>query len=176
MDIDDPARALRRLLDRQELRDLTLRYCRAIDDSDWAALRALFGSGGDETVDQLRAIRSTYGRTIHTAHGQLVEFTDDDHATGMVPAHAELDIQGETVICAMRYYDDYAREAGEWRFARRQIKFAYALPWPRMDGALTQDLPVHWPGTVAAAPDRFPGTSSQPPTRRPEPGQPRPTT
>jgi SnoaL-like domain len=158
MDIDDPARALRRLLDRQELRDLTLRYCRAIDDSDWDALRALYGPGGDETVDQLRAIRSTYGRTIHTAHGQLVEFTDDDHATGMVPAHAELDIGGETVICAMRYYDDYVREAGGWRFARRQIKFAYALPWPRMDGALTGERPVHWPGTQAAAPDPFPGT------------------
>ena len=167
MDIDDPARALRRLLDRQELRDLTLRYCRAIDDSDWDALRAMFAGragiagvpGGDETVDQLRAIRSTYGRTIHTAHGQLVDFTDDDHATGMVPAHAELDIKGETMICAMRYYDDYVREADGWRFARRQIKFVYALPWPRMDGALTVDLPVHWPGTQAAAPDRFPGMS-----------------
>jgi SnoaL-like domain len=168
MDIDELARALRRLQDRQELRDLTLRYCRAIDDSDWDALRALFADragiaeapGGDETVDQLRAIRSTYGRTIHTAHGQLVEFTDDDHATGMVPAHAELDIQGETVICAMRYHDDYVREADGWRFARRQIKFAYALPWPRMDGALTGDLPVHWPGTQAAPADRFPGTSA----------------
>lgn len=167
MDIDDPARALRRLLDRQELRDLTLRYCRAIDDSDWDALRAMFAGragiagvpGGDETVDQLRAIRSTYGRTIHTAHGQLVDFTDDDHATGMVPAHAELDIKGETMICAMRYYDNYVREADGWRFARRQIKFVYALPWPRMGGALTVDLPVHWPGTQAEAPDRFPGMS-----------------
>jgi hypothetical protein len=159
MDGTDPARELRRLQDRQELRDLSLRYCLAIDDSDWDALRALYGPGRDETVDQLRSIRSTYGRTIHTAHGQLVEFTDDDHATGIVPAHAELDIAGETVICAMRYYDDYVREAGGWRFAQRQIKFSYALPWARMDGALTGDLPVHWPGTSAAAPDRFPGTS-----------------
>jgi SnoaL-like domain len=171
MDITDLAHAVRRLQDRQELRDLTLRYCRAIDDSDWAALRGMFADragiadapdapGGDEIVDQLRAIRSTYGRTIHTAHGQLVEFTDDDHATGMVPSHAELDIKGETVVCAMRYYDDYVREADGWRFARRQIKFTYALPWPRMDVALTEDLPVHWPGTQAAPPDRFPGTSA----------------
>ena len=168
MDITDLTRALRRLQDRQELRDLTLRYCRAIDDSDWAALRRMFADragiadapGGDETVDQLRAIRSTYGRTIHTAHGQLVEFTDDDHATGMVPSHAELDIKGETVVCAMRYYDDYVREADGWRFARRQIKFVYALPWPRMDGALTGDLPVHWPGAQAAPADVFPGTSA----------------
>jgi hypothetical protein len=163
MDITDLARTVRRLQDRQELRDLTLRYCRAIDDSDWVALRELFtdearagAAGGDETVQRLRSIRSTYGRTIHTAHGQLVEFTDDDHATGMVPSHAELDIKGETVVCAMRYYDDYVREAGGWRFARRDIAFVYALPWPRLAGALTDELPVHWPGTEAAPPDRFP--------------------
>jgi len=163
MDITDLARTVRRLQDRQELRDLTLRYCRAIDDSDWVALRELFTDearagavGGDETVQRLRSIRSTYGRTIHTAHGQLVEFTDDDHATGMVPSHAELDIKGETVVCAMRYYDDYVREAGGWRFARRDIAFVYALPWPRLAGALTDELPVHWPGTEAASPDQFP--------------------
>jgi hypothetical protein len=165
MDDSDLARTVRRLADRQELRDLTLRYCQAIDDSDWAALRELFtdgaqaagASGGDETVEVLRSIRSTYGRTIHTAHGQLVEFTDDDHATGMVPSHAELDIKGETVVCAMRYYDHYVREAGGWRFSRRDIAFVYALPWPRLAGALTDELPVHWPGTGAAPPDRFPG-------------------
>ncbi|MBV9203876.1 MAG: nuclear transport factor 2 family protein [Actinobacteria bacterium] len=165
MDITDLARGLRRLEDRQQLRDLTLRYCRAIDDSDWTALRELFAdqaedagaASGDQAVDLLRSIRSTYGRTIHTAHGQLVEFTDDDHATGMVPSHAELDIKGETVVCAMRYYDDYVRQADGWRFARRQIKFVYALPWPRMAGALTDQLPVHWPGTEAAPSDQFPG-------------------
>ena len=165
MDITDLARGLRRLEDRQELRDLTLRYCRAIDDFDWTTLRELFAdqaeeagaASGDQAVDLLRSIRSTYGRTIHTAHGQLVEFTDDDHATGMVPSHAELDIKGETVVCAMRYYDDYVRQADGWRFARRQIKFVYALPWPRLAGALTEQLPVHWPGTEAAPPDQFPG-------------------
>jgi len=166
MDDTDLAHAVRRLQDRQELRDLTLRYCRAIDDSDWPALRELFtdraevagATGGDETVERLRSVRSTYGRTIHTAHGQLVEFADDDHATGMVPSHAELDIKGETVVCAMRYYDDYVRGADGWRFARRQILFTYALPWPRLAGALTGERPVHWPGTEAAPPDPFPGT------------------
>jgi len=45
MDDSDLARTVRRLADRQELRDLTLRYCQAIDDSDWAALRELFTDG-----------------------------------------------------------------------------------------------------------------------------------
>ena len=165
--IDDAelVRTVRRLQDRQELRDLTVRYCRAMDDSDWSALRALFadrpeaagGEGGDETVSRLRSVRSTYGRTIHTPHGQLVEFSDEDHATGLVPAHAELAISGETVVCAMRYYDDYVRQPDGWRFARRQIKFGYALPWPTLGGALTDDLPVRRPGTQPAPPDPFPG-------------------
>jgi hypothetical protein len=164
MDSTDLVSVVRRLQDRQELRDLTLRYCRAMDDSDWTALRALFadqaevpgGETGDETVARLRSVRSAYGRTVHTPHGQLVEFADDDHATGLVPAHAELAIQGETVVCAMRYYDDYVRQDGGWRFARRQITFVYALPWPRLAGALTDDLPVHRPGTQAAPPGPFP--------------------
>jgi hypothetical protein len=168
VDLTDLGRALRRLEDRFELRDLTLRYCRAIDDSDWPALRELFAdrtdlpgaAGGDETVGLLRSMRSTYGRTIHTAHGQLVDFLDDDHATGMVTSHAELDIKGETVVCAMRYYDDYVREAAGWRFARRQIKVLYAMPWERMAGALTDERPVHWPGTEAAPPDPFPEASA----------------
>jgi hypothetical protein len=29
-----------------------------------------------------------------------------------------------------------------------------------MDGALTEDLPVHWPGAQAAPADVFPGTSA----------------
>jgi hypothetical protein len=42
MDDADLVRTVRRLQDRQELLDLTLRYCRAMDDSDWTALRTLF--------------------------------------------------------------------------------------------------------------------------------------
>jgi hypothetical protein len=163
-DLADLAQTVRRLADHQELRDLTLRYCRAMDDSDWPALRDLFADRaevpgaetGDETVARLRSVRSTYGRTIHTPHGQLVEFADDDHATGLVPAHAELAVQGQTVVCAMRYYDDYVRVDGRWRFARRQIKFVYALPWADMAGALTDEFPVRRPGTEAARPDPFP--------------------
>ncbi|HTQ94449.1 MAG TPA: nuclear transport factor 2 family protein, partial [Streptosporangiaceae bacterium] len=101
---DDLAARIRRLEDRLELRELSVRYCRAIDDTDWTAVGALFAdqaelgdvTGRDQVVTALRSVRETYGRTVHMAHGLMADFADDGHATGMVPAHAELDIGGET--------------------------------------------------------------------------------
>ena len=89
MNSEDLARRLRRLEDRAELRELADRYCLAIDDSDWDALGELFAAeaamagqtGPDGVVGVLRSIRSGYGRTIHSALTQTLEFTDDDHAS-----------------------------------------------------------------------------------------------
>jgi SnoaL-like domain len=153
---DDVLRRLRRLEDRAELRELADRYCLAIDDSDWAALLGMFTedaemagvTGREQVVGVLRQIRSGYGRTIHTAIAQTLTFGGTgDQASGVIASRAELAIAGHTVLSAMRYFDDYARIDGQWRFARRTLRFSYALPWPGMAGALTADRPVHWPGT-----------------------------
>jgi len=161
---DDLAARIRRLEDRLELRELSVRYCRAIDDTDWTAVGALFAdqaelgdvTGRDQVVTALRSVRETYGRTVHMAHGLMADFADDGHATGMVPAHAELDIGGETIICHIRYYDRYVRERGRWVFGRRDLKFLYAVPWSQMALALIDELPVRWPGTPPAPADVFP--------------------
>jgi SnoaL-like domain len=155
---DDILRRLQRLEDRAELRELVNRYCFAVDDGDWAGLLEMFTDqaelppavGRDEVVGLLRSIRSTYGRTIHAATGQTLSFADDDHATGVVAARAELDIAGQTVLCQMRCLDGYEREGGVWRFSRRSIRFSYAQPWAAMAASMTADRPVHWPGTEAA--------------------------
>ena len=154
MDSDDLGCRVRRLEDRAELRELADRYCLAVDDSDWDALLGLFAAdaemagqvGPRDVVNVLRSIRSGYGRTIHTALAQVLVFTDDDHASGIVPSRGELAIAGQTVLCAMRYLDDYVRVDGGWRFARRVLRFNYALPWAAMAEAMTGDLPVAWPG------------------------------
>ena len=155
MEPDDVSRRLRRLEDRAELRELTVRYCLAVDDSDWDALLGLFAPdaemagqvGPENVVGILRSIRSGYGRTIHTAQGQVLEFSDDDHASGIVPSRGELAIGGQTVLCAMRYLDHYVRVDGKWLFASRTLRFNYALPWADMAQAMTGELPVAWPGT-----------------------------
>jgi len=150
----DDLRRIRRLEDRAELRELVDRYCLAIDDSDWNALADMFTEGAEmagvtgrnQVVKVLRSIRSGYGRTIHTALAQTLDFDTEDQARGVVPSRGELAIAGQTVVCAMRYLDDYTRTDGGWRFARRTLKFSYALPWADLAGAMTAARPVAWPG------------------------------
>jgi hypothetical protein len=158
---------LQRLEDRAELRELTVRYCFAVDDMDWDGLLELFtdqaelsgAAGREDVVQLLRSIRSTYGRTVHTATGQTLSFTDDDHASGVVASRAELDIAGQTVHCAMRYIDDYERQRGRWCFSRRRIRFIYAQPWTDMADSMIAARPVHWPGTEASPADDMQGVS-----------------
>jgi hypothetical protein len=147
-----------------ELNELAVRYCLAIDDSDYAGMVDLYTTnatlgttvGGQEVVDTLRSIRSTYGRTIHVPEAHTITFTDDDHATGIVLSHAELDIQAQTVHCYIRYYDDYERGADSaWRFANRTLKVAYAVPVQQLPDSLAATDPVRWPGTEPAPADVF---------------------
>jgi hypothetical protein len=166
---DDLSRRIRRLEDRAELRELVDRYCLLIDDSDWHALPALFAPdaemagqvGPRDVVGVLRSIRSGYGRTIHTALAQVLEFADDDHASGIVPSRGELAIAGQTVVCAMRYLDRYVRMDGTWLFASRELRFNYALPWSAMASAMTGDLPVAWPGTDPQPADPQPADAQE---------------
>jgi hypothetical protein len=161
----DLARRLGRLEDRAEIAELGQRYCRLIDDNDWARLRTLFADdavmagqhGADAVISTLRSIRSGYGRTIHTAYGLVLEQLDDEHASGYVPSSAQLDIGGQFVLSAIRYFDEYVRIDGGWRFARRDLRFVYALPFSQADLALVDALPVRWPGTQPAPVDDLAG-------------------
>jgi hypothetical protein len=165
-EVADLARRLGRLEDRAEIAELGQRYCRLIDDNDWAQLRTLFAddavmagqTNADAVISTLRSIRSGYERTIHTAYGLILDQQDDDHATGYVPSSAQLDIGGQFVLSAIRYFDEYVRIDGAWRFARRDLRFVYALPFSAADRALVDALPVRWPGTEPAAADDLSGT------------------
>ena len=107
-------------------------------------------------VDVLRTIRAGYGRTIHIPEAHTITFVDDDHATGLVLSHAELDIEKTTIHTFIRYYDEYERgEDSAWRFSNRTLKFAYALPFDEMSESLTGVDTVRWPGTAAAPADAF---------------------
>jgi hypothetical protein len=155
---------IRIIEDRLAIQDLAVRYCVAIDDGDYDSLTEMYTEkasmgeivGRHEVVDLLRTIRTDYGRTIHVPEAHTISFTDDDHATGLVLSHAELNIEQTTVHTFIRYYDDYERgDDGAWRFANRTLKFAYALPFDQMPESLTGVDTVRWPGTPAAPADAF---------------------
>lgn len=162
--LGDMSARIRRIEDRLAIQDLAVRYCVAIDDGDYEGMvdmyteKATLGEtvGRQEVVDLLRTIRAGYGRTIHIPEAHSISFTDDEHATGLVLSHAELDIQHTTVHTFIRYYDDYERgEDGAWRFANRTLKFAYAVPVDQLPESLTGVDTVRWPGTAAAPADEF---------------------
>jgi len=133
------------LEDRQALRDLAYRYARAVDRRDWALAGELFtrdcvlvGPGyelvgrdgilaGLRRIDQFRA-------TQHSVHNQLVEISGDA-ATGETYCTAhhlyERDGVRRKLSWGIRYQDRCVRDAGSWRYARREL----LLDW-------TQDLPL----------------------------------
>ncbi len=161
---DDLAARVRRLEDRVELRDLTIKYCAACDDRDVDALAQLFAIDGafihdDGTVNVTgrQSIHDFYserlggmGPSIHLPYNQLLEFTDDDHATGVVQAAAEMGLGGVTVMAKMRYHDRYVREQGAWRFAERRLRFWYMQPLEDLQVGLSGSLRRRWPGEPMA--------------------------
>jgi hypothetical protein len=155
---DEDRQRLQRLADREDLRDLVLRYCLALDDRDWGTLRGLFaadarfagGQGPQEILARLRAGREAHGRTIHAPTGQIVQFQSPANASGLVITLSLLNAGGKTTAAAMRYEDAYVREDGRWLFARRRVHTQFALPWADMAQAMTDAFPVRWPGTSPA--------------------------
>lgn len=164
-DLADLARLVRRLADRQELSDLLARYGRLVDDRDLAGLTDLFThdatfdsrsgpvEGREAVMDYYREQLQTYTVTYHYPHSQTVDFLDDDHATGVVQAHAELAIDGVGVLVALRYLDTYRREDGAWRFQARQAQQLYGMPMDELGRSLGDQDRKRWPGSAPGPAD-----------------------
>jgi uncharacterized protein (TIGR02246 family) len=133
------------LEDRLALQDLSARYARAVDRRDYAAFVELFTADGvlcgpgyamKAQVEIERGIRliEQYEATQHCVHQQLVDVRGDAASgeTYCVARHVYTkDGSKRKLDMGVRYRDEYRREAGAWRFARREL----VLDW-------TQDLPL----------------------------------
>ena len=163
----DILRRLRRIEDRFDLSDLVARYGQLLDDRDLDAVAELYSE--DSSFDSLtgpvsgrRAVVGYYaerlgagGVTYHYPHSQVITFSDDDDdsATGVVHAHAEMEIDGITLVIALRYLDEYSREGGRWRFRSRTAQQLYALPLDELATQLGSDTRKRWPGMEPMAAD-----------------------
>ena len=157
---------IRRLEDRVELADLIARYYNAVDDRDIELVGELFCEdgvfgrfNGTDRAEGREAIKQFYyerlgpiGPSFHYPHAQLIEFDDDDHATGVVTAHAEMGIQGKMVITGFRYQDRYRRDPdGAWRFLQRLSRFFYMMSHDELHDHYDDPIRVRWPGEPMAA-------------------------
>lgn len=133
------------LEDRLALQELSARYARAVDRRDYAAFVALFTADGvlcgpgyamkahGEIERGIRLIEQ-YESTQHCVHQQLVEIRGEAASgeTYCVARHLYTkDGTQRKLDMGVRYQDEYRREGGAWRFARREL----VLDW-------TQDGPV----------------------------------
>lgn len=153
-----------RLEARAQIHDLLVRYTLHIDDHEFDALgalfapTALFGSPGsthvgrEAIVANYRRLGDVYPITLHEARGSLVEFDDDEHASGRVIGFSEQANDQHTVITSFRYRDKYVRLDGQWLFASREVQTLYAMTHAELAaGGLALDLRKRWPHRAPAA-------------------------
>jgi ketosteroid isomerase-like protein len=136
---------IRRLEDKDAIRELVARYGFHVDNRDIDALRKLFtddasvkskdGKHASEGIDQVMAQYHTrfsvLGPTNHFTHNHVIWFDENEpgRAFGLLNAHGELVRKGRAMMSALRYDDEYACGAdGEWRFRSRLISYFYYLP------------------------------------------------
>ena len=142
---------LERLVAKDEIRDLAIRYAHALDLRDLDALVELFvpdvqvgrdGRGREalrSSFDlQLRAI----GVSILYVGNHWIEFEDEDHADGRVYCRGEIQEGERWITQAIQYRDRYERRDGRWYFVRRKHLLWYGSELGQSPLGLP---PANWP-------------------------------
>lgn len=132
---------LQELLDKQEIHELVLRYCRGVDRKDPDLLRSLythdatdhhgavFSGSAEDFIGSLEESFAIIRIGGHYVCNHLV-VVEGDHAYGEVyalgyhvlPGHHPDDPDTESFV-GVRYLDRYRREDDGWRFEHREVVF-----------------------------------------------------
>jgi len=161
-DTDELLRALRRLEDRDAIRDLHAHYCFIHDrghethaEADVQAFLSLChpdvvwdnspdGSrahrGHAAVAAYLRQLWPRFESCMHFVHNLAITFDSDARARGRSSFEAVGDIGGEAFVAAGYYEDEYIRTDAGWRFLlHREVPFffvktgeSWAGPKPRI--------------------------------------------
>ncbi len=133
-----------RLEAESQIRQLIARYCFTIDDRLRPQIAALFAedavvrsadnvmnaTGVDAIMAQYEGRFKALGAGAHYMHDVQIDFVGDgtQEARGRVSGHAELERNGQMMVCGLRYADTYRNTAAGWRFQERIINFLYYVP------------------------------------------------
>lgn len=139
MSIDEKTeRALRVLLDKQEIHEVLMRYCRGIDRCDAELLHSVYHS---DATDDHGLFKGKAAEFIPWALNALVR----DEGTSHYIANELMEVDGDVAHCesyffgihrrqekggttaelvfAGRYADRFERREGVWKIAHRQVVF-----------------------------------------------------
>ena len=132
------------LRDRQEIHDLVLRYCSAVDRADYSAVRAVYAHDGidhhtgfsgaaDDYVTWLRERTAVFDGTMHLVGNHRVELLGD-HAFAETYGTAmhwgrPFDDPDRNFTSGFRYLDHLRRDPDGWRIVERTA----VREWTRSD-------------------------------------------
>lgn len=151
-----PTTTIEQRLDRleslHEIRQLPYRYAYAVDARDIDAFMALWDDSQEPTeypdLDFHKFAEGT-GRffktsvaSIHLVANHVIDFVDDDHATGKVYCWVQTDRHGTWVRQMVLYLDDYVRRNGTWLFAKRRHLLWYG---EKAEANPRHQEPMDWP-------------------------------
>ena len=170
MTIDSAAleRRIEELESREQIKELAARYGFAVDARDLDGIGALFtdtarvlsadgrhaSNGKREVVEQYRHRFSFLGPTNHFTHNHIIWFDEKDPnlAFGKLNAHGEVFRNGDAMLSALSYDDEYRRGAdGKWRFELRMMKYFYYLKYSEIQEFLGDRMRVRAYETPQAA-------------------------
>ena len=136
--------ALRLMLDKQEIHEVMMRYCRAIDRMDEELLRSVYhpdaidnhglfnGAAADFIPWCMKQLGEAYIATQHVVSNELIEVQGDKaYCEFYFVAHHRYERKGEprSMAAGGRYVDRFERRQGQWRIAERTV----VVDWQRVD-------------------------------------------
>lgn len=139
------------LIDKQEITEVLLRYCRGVDRCDEALIRSAFFDDAVDDHGGFKMLAPEMARMVVTDNPKTMDFSvhritnhlieiDNDVAISEAVVSSVLRMKGESItqFSGSRYLDRFERREGEWRIAFRLI--------------------VHdWDGSLEMGPWRIPG-------------------
>ena len=127
----DPA--VQELLDKQAIREATMRYCRGVDRCDPELVNSAFhpdardehpgGKYTGETVGpgMVKSLQETMESTNHQITTQVIEVYGDTAACESYSTGSHVLKDGRRLHTLVRYVDRFERRAGEWKIIHRLV-------------------------------------------------------
>jgi SnoaL-like domain len=145
---------LQALADREEIRDVVLRYCRGVDRGDWEMVRGCYhddafdhhgafqGSPDDFVAHVSESLPRRFERTMHFVGQSLIDLDGDaaqveTYAIGYhrwTPADADAPCD---MTVGARLFDRLERRDGVWRVSDRKLIY----DWTRIDAVGEEFVP-----------------------------------